>query len=132
MTIRDYVLRAVVIGTLLVLGPPSQAAEYPAPKEAVWVARDFRFHTGEVMPELRVNYTTVGDPAGEPVLVLHGTGGSGTGGKMVVPASAAACACGCMRSSAISRRSPLKASLTGSEKASITTIIASSSVTTSR
>ena len=79
MTIRDYVLRAVVIGTLLVLGLPSQAAEYPAPKEAVWVARDFRFHTGEVMPELRVGYTTVGDPAGEPVLILHGTGGSGTG-----------------------------------------------------
>jgi homoserine O-acetyltransferase len=53
------------------------AAEYPAPKEGDWVARDFRFHTGEVMPELRLHYRTVGNPSGEPVLILHGTGGSG-------------------------------------------------------
>jgi homoserine O-acetyltransferase/O-succinyltransferase len=53
------------------------AADYPAPKEGDWIARDFRFHTGEVMPELRLHYRTIGDPAGEPVLILHGTGGSG-------------------------------------------------------
>jgi homoserine O-acetyltransferase len=53
------------------------AAEYPAPKEGDWVVRDFRFHTGEVMPELRLHYTTVGAPSGEPVLILHGTGGAG-------------------------------------------------------
>jgi homoserine O-acetyltransferase/O-succinyltransferase len=41
--------------------------------------RDFRFHTGEVLPELRLHYTTVGVPTGEPVLILHGTTGSGTG-----------------------------------------------------
>ena len=29
------------------------AADYPAPKQGDWVARDFKFHTGEVMPELR-------------------------------------------------------------------------------
>lgn len=52
------------------------AADYPAPKQADWVARDFRFHTGEVMPELRIHYRTVGAPTGEPVLVLHGTAGS--------------------------------------------------------
>jgi homoserine O-acetyltransferase len=62
------------------------AADYPAPKEGDWVARDFRFHTGEVMPELRVHYTTVGSPSGEPVLILHGTSGSGTG--MLTPAFA--------------------------------------------
>jgi len=55
------------------------AADYPAPKEASWVVRDFRFHTGEVLPELRLHYTTVGDPSGEPVVLLHGTTGSGTG-----------------------------------------------------
>ena len=49
------------------------AADYPAPKEGDWVARDFRFHTGEVMPELRLHYTTVGEPSGQPVLMLHGT-----------------------------------------------------------
>jgi homoserine O-acetyltransferase len=53
------------------------AADYPAPKEGSWVVRDFRFSTGEVMPELRLHYTTVGNPSGEPVLVLHGTTGSG-------------------------------------------------------
>ena len=55
------------------------AADYPAPREATWVVRDFRFHTGEVLPELRLHYTTVGDPSGEPVVLLHGTTGSGTG-----------------------------------------------------
>jgi homoserine O-acetyltransferase len=55
------------------------AADYPAPNEGDWIARDFRFHTGEVMPELRLHYTTVGAPSGEPVLILHGTTGSGTG-----------------------------------------------------
>ncbi len=54
----------------------AMAADYPAPKESVWVARDFRFQSGEVLPELRVSYTTVGEPTGEPVLVLHGTTGS--------------------------------------------------------
>lgn len=55
------------------------AADYPAPKEGSWVVRDFRFHTGEVLPELRLHYTTVGAPTGEPVLILHGTTGSGAG-----------------------------------------------------
>ena len=58
---------------------PTTAADYPSPKEGSWVARDFRFHTGEVMPELRLGYTTVGSPTGEPVLILHGTTGSGAG-----------------------------------------------------
>jgi homoserine O-acetyltransferase len=49
------------------------AADYPAPKQADWFAREFKFHTGEVMPELRVHYTTVGEPSGQAVLVLHGT-----------------------------------------------------------
>jgi homoserine O-acetyltransferase/O-succinyltransferase len=62
------------------------AADYPAPREGSWVVRDFRFHTGEILPELRLNYTTVGAPTGEPVLILHGTTGSGTG--MLTPAFA--------------------------------------------
>src|ERR1700704_1328922 len=52
------------------------AADYPAPQQGDWVARDFKFHTGETMPELRLHYTTVGEPTGQPVLVLHGSGGS--------------------------------------------------------
>lgn len=52
------------------------AADYPAPKQGQWIARDFKFHTGEVLPELRITYTTIGEPSGQPVLVLHGTAGS--------------------------------------------------------
>lgn len=56
---------------------PAFAANYPAPKEGSWVARDFKFHTGEVMPEVTLHYRTIGEPTGEPVLILHGTAGSG-------------------------------------------------------
>jgi homoserine O-acetyltransferase len=49
------------------------------PVEMDWVARDFSFHTGEVMPELRLHCTTVGDASRQPVLILHGTNGSGAG-----------------------------------------------------
>jgi homoserine O-acetyltransferase/O-succinyltransferase len=62
------------------------AADYPAPKEGDWIGRDFRFHTGEVLPELRLHYTTVGAPSGQPVVILHGTTGSGTG--LLTPAFA--------------------------------------------
>jgi homoserine O-acetyltransferase len=55
------------------------ATAQPARKEGTWVVRDFKFHTGEVLPELKLHYTTLGDPSGEPVLVLHGTTGSGAG-----------------------------------------------------
>ena len=54
----------------------AMAADYPAPKQGDWVAKDFKFHTGETMPELKLHYTTVGEPTGQPVLVLHGSGGS--------------------------------------------------------
>ena len=40
------------------------AADYPAPKQGDWIAKDFKFHTGETMPELRLHYTTVGAPTG--------------------------------------------------------------------
>jgi len=48
----------------------AEAQVYPTPKEGDWIARDFRFHTGEVTPELRIHYTTVGEPSGQPVLIL--------------------------------------------------------------
>src|SRR5262249_18150233 len=38
----------------------AMAADYPAPKEEEWIARDFKFHTGEVMPQLKLHYTTIG------------------------------------------------------------------------
>jgi homoserine O-acetyltransferase len=62
------------------------AADYPAPKQGDFIAQDFKFHTGETMPELRLHYTTVGEPTGQPVLVLHGSGGSAA--SMLTPAFA--------------------------------------------
>ena len=52
------------------------AADYPAPKQGDWIAKDFKFRTGETMPALRMHYATVGEPSGQPVLVLHGSGRS--------------------------------------------------------
>jgi homoserine O-acetyltransferase len=53
------------------------AASYPAPVEGDWTVHDFHFHTGETLPDLRLHYTTVGAPSGQPVLILHGTNGTG-------------------------------------------------------
>ena len=78
--------RVLVALILAFIAVPAIAADYPPPKTGDWVAKDFKFHTGEVMPELRLAYTTVGDPSGQPVLVLHGTTGSAT--SMLTPAFA--------------------------------------------
>ena len=57
----------------------SLAQAQPVTGEGTWVVRDFKFHSGEVLPELKLHYHTVGVPSGEPVLVLHGTTGDGAG-----------------------------------------------------
>src|ERR1700754_2189589 len=65
--------RLVALFAFIALPFTAVAADYPAPKQGEWIARDFKFHTGEVMPEVRLAYTTIGEPSGEPVIVLHGT-----------------------------------------------------------
>ena len=73
-------VRLVAAGLLMsLLIPVAQAADYPAPEARDWIAPEFRFHTGQVIKDVRLHYTTVGAPTGEPVLILHGTGGSGSG-----------------------------------------------------
>ena len=79
-------VRALAIIAFACLAVPAFAADYPAPKQSEWIARDFKFHTGEVLPEVRISYTTVGEPTGQPVLVLHGT--TGNAGTMLTPAFA--------------------------------------------
>jgi homoserine O-acetyltransferase len=71
-------IAAAAIAALVATAAASaaSAAEYPAPREGDWVARHFKFHTGEVMDALKLHYTTIGDPKGMPVVVLHGSGGS--------------------------------------------------------
>jgi homoserine O-acetyltransferase/O-succinyltransferase len=82
----DVLMRSMFGLAFTLMAVAALAADYPAPKEGDWVVRGFRFHTGEVLPELRLHYTTVGAPGGEPVLILHGTTGSGAG--MLTPAFA--------------------------------------------
>src|SRR6059058_4696328 len=60
------------------------AQNYPAPAQGDFVIRDFHFRSGEVLPELKLHYTTVGTPLKDKagvvrnaVLVMHGTGGTG-------------------------------------------------------
>ncbi|HEY6125924.1 MAG TPA: alpha/beta fold hydrolase [Steroidobacteraceae bacterium] len=76
-------LRLLTVCTLLGLGT-ARAADYPAPVEADFVIRDFRFSGGESLPELRIHYRTLGTPRKDAkgivrnaVLIGHGTGGSG-------------------------------------------------------
>jgi homoserine O-acetyltransferase/O-succinyltransferase len=78
--------RAAVSAIFAMTSLTALAADYPAPKPGDWIARDFKFHTGETMPELRLHYTTIGEPTGQPVLVLHGSGGSAA--SMLTPAFA--------------------------------------------
>ena len=80
----------IILGALVaasVLSSP-KAAEIPPAHEADATLRDFRFHTGIILPELRIHYRTLGNPAGEPVLILHGTAQSGA--AMLVPSFAGA------------------------------------------
>jgi homoserine O-acetyltransferase len=70
--------RATMIATFTLASVTAMAADYPTPKQGDWIAKDFRFHGGETMPELRLHYATIGEPSGQPVLVLHGSGGDAT------------------------------------------------------
>ena len=73
-------LQALTLGLCVA----SHAQDAPAPQSGSWLVKDFKFHTGEVLPELKLHYTTLGDPQNEAVLILHGTAGSGSG--MLSPA----------------------------------------------
>jgi homoserine O-acetyltransferase len=60
------------------------AADYPAPTESDFTIRDFKFASGETLPELRLHYRTLGTPQKDAegkttnaVLIMHGTTGSG-------------------------------------------------------
>ncbi len=52
------------------------SADYPAPKQGDWTFPEFKLHTGETLKDVRLHYTTIGAPTGQPVILLHGTYGS--------------------------------------------------------
>jgi homoserine O-acetyltransferase len=69
---------------LLLLVARAGASPIPESHPGDFVLRSFRFGTGEVLPELRIHYRTIGTPrrdaagaVANAVLILHGTGGSG-------------------------------------------------------
>jgi homoserine O-acetyltransferase len=71
-------LAALLLATTLAT-TSAKAADYPKPVETDIVLHDFRFHDGDTFPDVKLHVTTIGAPTGQPVLVLHGTGGTGTG-----------------------------------------------------
>lgn len=61
------------------------AGHYPTPAQADYVIRDFKFKSGETLPELKLHYATLGTPSRDAggvvrnaVLIMHGTGGAGS------------------------------------------------------
>jgi homoserine O-acetyltransferase len=86
-------LLASLLLALLALPVQSAPAGDLTPKEGDFIARDFRFQNGQVLPELRLHYTTLGTPQRDTngritnaVLMLHGT--TGTGKNFLAPSYA--------------------------------------------
>ncbi len=72
-----------IISAFLMLAGSVVAANYPDPVAGDFKIQDFRFASGESLPELRLHYLTLGAPRRDAagvvrnaVLILHGTGGS--------------------------------------------------------
>ena len=81
---RLFLASAVVALVSLTAGPVAVAADFPAPVDGDFVARDFRFGSGETLPALNLHYRTIGTPQRDAsgvvrnaVMILHGTGGTG-------------------------------------------------------
>jgi homoserine O-acetyltransferase len=69
---------------LIIAASGASAIDYPAPSEGDYTIRDFKFTSGETLPELRLHYRTLGKPEKDGqgvtrngVLIMHGTTGSG-------------------------------------------------------
>jgi homoserine O-acetyltransferase len=88
MTNQQRRSRRTAAALWLLLATPlfaTAAAEPVLPThEGDFVLHDFRFRSGEVLPTLRLHYTTLGSPTRDAhghvtnaVMVLHGTGGDG-------------------------------------------------------
>ena len=75
---------ALAVGSAGAQQRTTDSATWPTPHEGDFIVHDFHFQSGEVMPQVRMHYTTLGKPAKDAsgrttnaVLILHGTGGSG-------------------------------------------------------
>ncbi|OLE60640.1 MAG: hypothetical protein AUG10_04870 [Gemmatimonadetes bacterium 13_1_20CM_2_70_10] len=81
-----YNARILLVALGLLGAATVSAQQNPAftPVEGDYVIKDFRFASGESLPDLRLHYATFGRPERDArgvvknaVLILHGTGGSG-------------------------------------------------------
>jgi homoserine O-acetyltransferase len=77
-------IRSFACLLLIIAASSASAIDYPAPSEGDYTIRDFKFTSGETLPELRLHYRTLGKPAKDgqgvtrnAVLIMHGTTGSG-------------------------------------------------------
>jgi len=77
-------VRSLAVLIFFSIASLSGAVDYPAPVEGDYTIRDFRFTSGETLPELRLHYRTLGKPEKDAqgkttnaVLIMHGTTGSG-------------------------------------------------------
>jgi hypothetical protein len=77
-------LAKIAIPLLVLSAIVGRAADYPVPAEGDYAIRDFKFASGESLPELRIHYRTIGKlekdangMARNAVLITHGTMGSG-------------------------------------------------------
>jgi homoserine O-acetyltransferase len=78
----NAIIRVLVL--LCAAAAVASAADYPTPTEGDHTIRDFKFTSGETLPELRLHYRTLGKPETDvqgkttnAVLIMHGTTGSG-------------------------------------------------------
>jgi homoserine O-acetyltransferase len=76
--------RIFTLPLFLLVARFASAADYPAPTESDYTIHDFKFVSGETLPELRLHYRTLGEPEKDAegkttnaVLIMHGTTGSG-------------------------------------------------------
>jgi homoserine O-acetyltransferase/O-succinyltransferase len=76
--------RVLVLLFALQVFAAGATAQAPAPEQGNFVEKDFRFRSGETLPELRIHYRTLGRPRRDAagivrnaVLIMHGTGGTG-------------------------------------------------------
>jgi homoserine O-acetyltransferase len=77
----------ICVGAVVVLAQTSNPPQrnYPTPIEGDYLIQNFHFRSGEMLPELKIHYRTIGtlktDASGvaqNAVLIGHGTGGAGT------------------------------------------------------
>ena len=77
--------RLALAAVFLLIPLGASAQSYPAPVEGDFIAKNVTFASGESLPEVKIHYRTVGQPRKDAdgvvrngILILHGTGGTGT------------------------------------------------------